>query len=141
MVDILQRPDATMLTVEVMEDLGAYIRCVCTNPGKTPAWITEKRICLFVPNLVNPLPKTPDFNIPILDPEPHYLPSGSQSVHDWEIVGKGQPGIGFCGIIYGFVKYKHLFSDREVQTTFGYRINIGNELERLTGYPEYNKNT
>jgi hypothetical protein len=56
-------------------------------------------------------------------------------------MGDRQPAIGFLAVIYGVVKYRHLFSDKEVQTTFGYRINIGGELERLSGYPKYNENT
>ena len=41
----------------------------------------------------------------------------------------------------GVVKYRHLFSGNEVQTTFGYKVTKDYNFERLTEYPKYNENT
>jgi hypothetical protein len=71
----------------------------------------------------------------------HYLQTGDESKHDWALSGPGSEGIGSMVIIYGVVRYRHMFSEREAQTTFGYRITVDYRLERLTGNPEYNKNT
>jgi hypothetical protein len=119
---------------------GAFIRCICSNQGKTPAKIIEKRICLFVTGIDKPLPKEPNLDIKIVDAEPYYLRSGDESTHDWTIVGDGQRAIGNVTVLYGVVKYRHLFSDVEVQTAFGYRIDNSGGLERLSGYAEYNRN-
>jgi hypothetical protein len=147
MVDIEKQPGAVFLTEGTGVDstgkksfsTGAFVRCVCRNLGKTPARISETRICLLAG--IKPLPKEPNLAIPISDAEPHYLQSGDESKHDWTIDGEGGAGITNMVVIYGVVKYQHIFSDQEVQTTFGYRVTVDNKLERLTGYPEYNKNT
>jgi hypothetical protein len=44
-------------------------------------------------------------------------------------------------IVYGVVRYRHMFSEVEVQTTFGYRITPGDNLVRLRDKPKYNENT
>jgi hypothetical protein len=49
--------------------------------------------------------------------------------------------MGTMIVVYGIVKYTHMFSDQEVYSTFGYRITVNGELEHLTGYPKYNENT
>ncbi len=146
MVDIEKQPGAAFITDGKTTDgggkesyhTGAFVRCICSNQGKTPAKIIEKRICLLAG--ITPLPKEPKLDIPILDAEPYYLQSGNQSKHDWPIEGKGGRGIGNMVVIYGVVKYRHIFSDQEVQTTFGYRLTVDEQLERLSDYPKYNEN-
>jgi hypothetical protein len=147
MVDVQRQPGAGFILDGTSTDrggnqlyhTGASVRCVCSNQGKTPAKIIEKRICLLAG--IASLPEEPNLSIPVVDAEPHYLQSGTPSSQDWLIQGKGGRGIGNMVVIYGVVKYKHMFSDQEVQTTFGYRVNVNNGLERLSDYPKYNENT
>jgi hypothetical protein len=147
MVDVEPQPGRAYLLDGTSNDssgnpvysTSAYVTCVCNNHGKTPAKIIEKRICLLAG--IVPLPKEPNLDIPIVDAEPHYLPSGGYSKHDWSIEGKGGRGIANMVVIYGVVRYKHLFSDQEVHTVFGYRLTVNGTLERLSDYPKYNENT
>jgi hypothetical protein len=120
---------------------SASVRCICSNQGKTPAQIVEKRICLFITMIGKALPQEPNLDIEIIDPVPDYLQSRDESTHDWAFSSDGAIGIGNMGVIYGVVKYRPIFSDREGQTTFGYRVTDDYKLERLTGYPKYNENT
>jgi len=105
----------------------------------TPAKIIEKRICLLAG--ITPLAEEPNLEIPIVDAVPHYLQAGNESKHDWSIEGKGGRGIGNVLIIYGVVKYRTIFSDQEVQTTFGYKLTVDDRLERFSDHPKYNENT
>jgi hypothetical protein len=119
---------------------NALIRCICSNQGRTPAQIIEKRCHLLVVPPDTPLPTSPNLEIELVDPVPHYLHSNEPTKHDWTITGDGERKDSTV-VIYGVVKYRHLFSDHEVQTTFGYRVTQILTLERLIDYPEYNKNT
>jgi len=126
----------------VVPDLTVSVRCVCSNHGKTPAHIIEKRCCLVVATPDDPLLQTPNLDIEIRDPVPHYLGSdGSVSKHDWAVTGAGTEFPGEMVTIYGVVRYRHLFSEKEVHTTFGYRLTPDRQLERLIAYPKYNENT
>ncbi len=119
---------------------GAHIRLTCSNQGKTPARIIEIRARLLAG--IRPLPPEPDLNIEILEAGPFYLQPGMPFVKDTLIYGEGGAGIGEMVVIYGVVRYTHLFSAQEVHTTFGYRV-IHRELRRLEGeqYRKYNENT
>jgi len=122
--------------------INAYVRCICSNHGQTPARIIEKRCCLKVFDSEDEVPRTPDLDIDVKDPVPHYLGVGKEpSKHDWWVTGEGMEFPGHAVIIYGVVKYQHLFSEQVVQTTFGYRITDDHRLERLTNRPKYNANT
>jgi hypothetical protein len=146
MVD-LEKQDDGALIVDGMGGWGphtsACVRCICSNQGKTPAQIREKRICLFVTSASKTLPKKPNFDDGIINTQPHDLWPGQQSLPDWPegIRGNGHAASDDMIVVYGVVKYRHMFSESEVQTTFGYRIRGGDSIERLTGYPEYNKIT
>jgi hypothetical protein len=148
MVEIKRRPGEMFVAdIDSVEggqqrkSTGAIVTCVCSNQGKTPARVSEKRICLFVTNIMKPLPKTPNLDIEVVDAEPHYLQSGEQSTHEWKIFGEGKRAIGNMAVIYGVVRYRHIFSEKEAQTTFGFRIAEDGKLERLSEYPAYNENT
>jgi hypothetical protein len=145
MVDLEKQPGDLFISDLTSGDgshsTGAFVRCVCSNQGKTPAKIKEKRICLFVTTIVKPLPNEPNLDIKTIDSGPHYLPAGESSTHDWAIVGEGQQSIGCKTVIYGVVKYEHLFSNHEVHTTFAYQIGVGGNLERLVENPKYNEST
>lgn len=87
------------------------------------------------------LPQVPDLNVEIQDAVPEYLEGGGFSQRDWTVTGEGTEFPGSMVLIYGVVKYRHLFSQSEVQTTFGYRLTPDRKLERLTAHPKYNENT
>jgi len=89
----------------------------------------------------NPLPVEPNLEIEIQDPVPQYLQTRDKSKRDWALSVEGREVVGTMIVVYGIVKYAHMFSDHEVYSTFGYRITVNGEFERLTGYPKYNENT
>jgi hypothetical protein len=145
MVDLEKVPTIGLIVtgtrVDGSHDTQVRIRCICSNQGKTPAKVIEKRACLVITTPNQPLSQDPILDIRIIDTSPHYLQSGQSSIHDWRIDSEGQVEFGDMIIIYGVIKYRHIISDREVQTTFGYRITPSCELVRLENYPKYNKNT
>jgi hypothetical protein len=120
--------------------VAARIRCVCTNQGKTPAKILEKRAALILVTADNPLPLEPNLEISLEDAAPHYLQSRDGCKREWTLYADGIEEIGATPVVYGVVKYTHLFSDQEFYSTFGYRITESGEYERLSGYPKYNAN-
>lgn len=121
-----------------------FVCLVCKNDGKTPAWITERSAWL---GLFYNLPTTPDTKQPIAftysDLQP--LSVGQSSTVQNEPTCKGDyPEVGGPAlVIYGVVKYRDAFGSHE--TWYGYAIHgdpgARPRLERLAGYPEYNKNT
>jgi hypothetical protein len=121
--------------------VAARVRCVCSNQGKTPAKILEKRAALLLVDSGNPLPVQPRLDIEILDAVPQYLQSGQEAKRDWTLCTDGREEIGTTLVVYGFVKYRHIFSDREAYASFGYRITANYEFERLSDFPKYNENT
>jgi hypothetical protein len=121
--------------------IAACVRCICSNQGKTPARISEKRIRVLVTTPNEPLAVDPNLEMEIFDSTPHYLQSGQRSTEDWANTFKGELSGGNMIVIYGCIKYRHMFSDHEVQTTFGYRVTEDWKFERLTGYTKYNENT
>ena len=145
MVDVEKAPGAGFIT-EHTNPAGTYgtsahIRCICSNQGKTPARLIEIRARLLAG--VMPLSIEPDLKIEIFDAGPRYLQPNVPFIKDGGIQGKSGGGIGSMILIYGVVKYRHLFSDKEVHTTFGYRLTPSGELTRLEGkeYRKYNENT
>jgi len=122
------------------------VRCICSNQGKTPAKIIEKRAALILVTPENPLPLIPNLDIEIEDPVPHYLQSGGEHKSDWtpstemSISEDGDDTVRFF-VVYGIVKYRHLFSEQIVHTTFGYRIRVGDVHVRLIDHLKYNENT
>ncbi|MGB8661160.1 MAG: hypothetical protein WCD34_12105 [Candidatus Acidiferrum sp.] len=125
------------------DSTAIYAVLVCTNAGKSPAWISETRAKF---EIVDTLPATPNFEsaeyieagtIPL------GMVEGGAAPHTqrlpWTPTAVGHEESGKISVIYGFVKYKDIFQKIHV-TTFGYRI-IHVRLRRLENYPEYNKNT
>ena len=130
----------------IHHDAGVRVRCICSNQGKTPAKILEKRAALILVAPDNPLPLTPNLDIEIEDPVPHYLQPGAEHKSDWTpstqlSASNNASDIVTFFVVYGIVKYRHLFSEQIVHTTFGYRIRVDSVLERLVDYPKYNENT
>jgi hypothetical protein len=117
------------------------VRCVCSNQGKTPAKIIEKKMAVLLVTGNKPLPIEPELQIEILDPVPEYLQTRDESKQDWTLEVDGRQENGDMLIAYGIIRYTHLFSATEAHTTFGFRVTINNTFQRLTGYPKYNENT
>lgn len=116
----------------------------CSNGGKTPAWI-EEIITKF--EMVKSLPKSPNFEsaqsiqhstIPLGMAESGAVPH-TQKVQ-WTPRAEGHQRIDEMAVIYGRVTYRDIFRKKRL-TTFGYKVRPHGRLERLEGYPEYNKNT
>src|SRR5580658_3735717 len=107
---------------------GLYVRIVCSNRGKTPAQIVEKRICSFLNKIGVELPAEPNLDyIDVFDFEPHYIQANEQWTKDTWVSAEGVRGNSeFSTLyIYGVVRYRHLFSEIPAQTTFGYKL-VGN---------------
>ena len=104
--------------------------------------ITEKRANLIiVPK--NTLPKNPDLNATrVFDSRAEPLAAGkeSQRKKDEYFSAPGYQSLDEWMVLYGVVRYRDVFG-RERQTTFGYEVTIGDQIERLSGYPKYNENT
>jgi len=60
---------------EMSHDTSVRVRCICSNHGKTPAKVIEKRCCLLVVTAADPLPQIPNLDIEVKDAVPHYLSS------------------------------------------------------------------
>jgi hypothetical protein len=118
-------------------------RCTCSNQGQTAARIIEKRCAMLAISGDGELPETPNLDIAIIDPVPHYLRANGDPWHDlWSIYSEFVDSEHVqVRIIYGVVRYKHMFSDKIAQTTFGYRLRFDGKLERLVGCPKYNENS
>jgi hypothetical protein len=114
----------------------------CINHGRTPAVITEKRATLLmVPK--NTLPKEPDLiATKVFDGRAEPLAAGQESLRkrDEHFSVPGYQGLDEWVVFYGVVKYRDVFG-RDRQTTFGYEVTIGDQIERLSGFPKYNENT
>lgn len=114
----------------------------CVNHGRTPALITEKRANLIiVPK--NTLPENPDLRATTpFDIRVEPLAAGAESSRkkDEHFSAPGYQGLDEWMVFYGVVKYRDVFG-RDRQTTFGYEVTIGDQIERLSGYPKYNENT
>jgi hypothetical protein len=133
---------------ETRHTAGIRVRCICVNHGKTPAKIIEKRATVVRVTEDNPLPDTPNLDIETVDPVPYPLQAypGPGQIKDLRLdieyeISEGERGMTSFFVVYGVIKYQHLFSEHIVHTTFGYRIRLDGTLERLIEHPEYNKNT
>jgi len=115
----------------------------CINHGKTPAVITEKSAKLIIVTK-DTLPAKPDFSdAKVFDNHPEPLAAGeaSKEKRDEYFSAPGYQGFDEWVVLYGVVKYRDVFGRDDRQTTFGYIVTLGNKIERLPGYSEYNKNT
>jgi hypothetical protein len=116
---------------------------VCKNDGKTPAWITERSAWL---NLFDDVPTNPDTNQPVAftSSELVTLSVEQSDIIQCDVECDGPyPEIGGRGLVlYGVVRYRDAFGNHE--TWFGYTIHgdpgSHPQIDRLAGFPEYNKN-
>ncbi len=125
------------------DSTAIYAVLVCTNAGKSPAWINETRAKFAI---VETLPLIPNFeSAEYIEAStiPLGMVEGGAAPHTqrlpWTPTAVGHEELGKMSVIYGFVKYRDIFKKPHV-TTFGYRI-IHGQLKRLENYPEYNQNT
>jgi hypothetical protein len=121
----------------------ARIELCCVNDGNSPAWITGKSARLVVVRQ-GELPKFPELaREDVLADELEPLGPGKDNIFTWDINGKGYHSIDTATLIYGLVRYTDIFkNNRETWFCYqltGYRTN--REMIRITGEPEYNKNT
>lgn len=125
------------------DSTAIYAVLVCTNAGKTPAWLNEMRAKF---EIVKTLPLRPNFEtaehiemgtIPLGMKEGGAVPYVQRL--SWTPIATGHEELGKMAVIYGFVKYRDVFQKRRM-TTFAYRITNG-QLRRLEDYPKYNDNT
>jgi len=120
------------------ERTGANIRVICRNQGKTPAWISEKRVAMMICHSPPPKPDFTGYTIAQKGPEP--IAVGRKTCKDFPLEYPGAEGIGDNTLIYGVVTYRDSFAP-EYKTYFGYIVYGGKRLERLEGYDEYNHDT
>lgn len=143
MVDLEPKPGGGEKIREILTSDTTFVplRIACRNEGRSPAWITEKRVCL---RFVVSIPPDPNLeSIDYRDP-------------DLDAVSVGKPGRAWdvdvsCEgrhdstedtallIVYGVVKYRDAFSDKH-STTFGYTLGVNGRLKRITENPKYNQN-
>jgi hypothetical protein len=121
----------------VRNQVNANVDCFIHNNGRSPAWLTEKRIGIAIVDGEH-FPSAPDLErTPVRDVTLEPMAADADSI--WHV----QPG---CEgprelelmIIYGAVTYRDIFGEIR-ETRFGYFINPSNELERIPSYPTYNK--
>lgn len=130
------------LTSQESERIGISALLVCRNEGKSIAWITEKWANAIT---FNTIPENPDFSdkgrIQQRAVQPIAPTKSDSSCTLWFEV----PNIHArrkAMLLYGYVKYRTIFENRDGETRFGYIITPMNGLDRLPAeYPEYNRNT
>lgn len=113
------------------------------NLGKTPGRLTGIEaglVMLDSGTSLDSLPKLPDFTKGHrVGPTPAFVPGLATEQLNLVLKCEGIR-LGEILVVYGVVRYKHILSDEEVQTTFGYSINYNDRFEVLPPqYPEYNK--
>lgn len=111
----------------------------CSNQGRTPAWIVERRISLL-PHIQVP-EKPPLDSATLIATEPVTLLVGQPAFVTTQIVeSKEQIPDEDHRILYGVIKYRDIYG-RIRQTTFGYRVSRFFMLGRMSDYPAYNEHT
>jgi hypothetical protein len=125
-------------------EVSADICLIYQNDGKTPAWITEKRIILReVSALQNPPDYTPDATGDAFTLVSEPLTVQGTGKYCAILTCKGNRELGKTLVVYGFIKYRDVFSpDRE--TRFGYVITPETHFQRIAGkddFWQYNRNT
>jgi hypothetical protein len=125
--------------------VSVRVRLVCANQGRTPATIHEKLAALAIVRRNNPLPLEPNFSgVELQDSKLHYLRSNSESVLDYTLTTENtqEEDMESILVVYGVIKYRHLFLNIESHTTFAFQIGAdGKQVERLIGYPKSNEST
>jgi hypothetical protein len=111
----------------------------CSNQGRTPAWIVERRIALL-PSI--PVPEKPPLDSAnLIETEPITLLVGQSPFVTTQIVPSNEQITDEeHRILYGVIKYRDIYG-KVRQTTFGYRVGRFYMLDRMSDYPAYNEHT
>ena len=124
----------------VLDLVTANVDCFIHNNGRSPAWVTEKRIGIAIVDGEH-LPSEPELDrTPVRDVT--LQPMAPDGDYIWHV----QPGcqgpreLGKLMIVYGAVTYRDIF-DEIRETRFGYMVNPSGELERIPSFLSYNKYT
>jgi hypothetical protein len=109
---------------------------ICKNDGRTPAWITERRICF---RNVAVLPTKPDYETvrgwEYMTQELAPMKVGGDLTTRWKLECEGPTKAGNDLFAYGIVKYRDAFSP-ERETRFIYTVQ-GREFRRLVSTEDY----
>jgi hypothetical protein len=130
----------SVINSAVIDHVSANVDCFIHNNGRSPAWVTEKRIGIAIVDGEH-LPSEP-----VLERTPVRNVTLEPMAADADSIWHVQPGcqgpreLGKLMIIYGAVTYRDIF-DVNRETRFGYMVNPSDELERIPSYPSYNKYT
>ena len=117
---------------------------VLTNEGRSPCWITDVRLKF---EIVESLPKIPDFTSQPTQEGCVGMSLGTKNGNHsifWMPSFRGVESDAMMTVVYGIITYRDIFGENRA-TTFGLKVvrdrfaDTGT-LERLTEYPEYNKN-
>lgn len=140
------QPEPTKLKISVSsstegEATSIWVCWNWKNDGRTPAWITDK--LLWVRVYDEAPPSTPDTSDPLTFSGREPVGVGEKSRIFLTPWFKGErPETAAALIVYGVIKYRDVFGAHE--TWCGYSVegaSANPRLERLVGYPEYNKST
>ncbi len=102
------------------------MRLVCRNQGRTPAWITEKRIIALAD---------------LIQIERETLAPGKESTRRENVSSPGHvDNTEKLAAIYGIVRYQDIFGEQR-HTTFGYYVKRAHDPELIPGLPKYNEST
>jgi len=116
----------------------AFVRIAIENAGKTPAWITAKKIGMAI---LDKLPPTPDFGrMAVSDPLPEPLAADKSVTWGCEPRCEGNDEPGKITIIYGVIEYVDIFGE-DRYSRFGYMVTPSHDLERIPTYLDYNQFT
>jgi hypothetical protein len=129
----------------LFEDDGQVVVNVvisCANIGRSPGWITEIRADF---RLADDVPEMPSRqSIPVVNWHPGLVSVNKEEAFQWQFSCTGRiADRNKMMLIYGLIDYRDIF-EASRQTSFGYSVTsrpFGAEIERLTMYPEYNKQT
>lgn len=114
---------------------------VCTNYGKTPAWINTKQIGMMIlrEHIAVPNIRPTETSFPLIGPE--LVAAGADLSHEGHVECEGRITKGHPALVYGEVSYRDIFHKHRT-TTFGYWITEDKKVERLPFlYPAYNEHT
>src|SRR2546428_8733280 len=92
----------------VTKNTSFNVRIYCTNDGKAPAWITEKRACI---DIANKLPTKPNWNnVDIVQAAPEPVAVGGKSKpKDCGLTCPKAKASGAMIINYGIIQYLAYF--------------------------------
>jgi|GEM_PF-5285223 len=120
------------------------VECTLRNLGKTPARLIGTSASLLMldsQTSLNSLPYSPDLTTSCdFGSLPEFIPGPGTTEPVLIALSCEGVRLGEMLVVYGIVRYKHVLSDAEVHTIFGYTINHNDRLQRLPSeFPEYNK--